>query len=73
MPLYTNHTRFGAIVTIQIDTTDVPEAALEIGQGDYYEHVSGSKGVHDYFVDAGKELRTAGNTSAIFMGARNVG
>ena len=73
MLLYTNHTRFGAIVTIQISTTDVPEAALEIGQGSYYEQASGSKGVHDYFVDAGKELRTVGNTTASFLGARNVG
>jgi precorrin-6B methylase 2 len=72
MVIYTNHTRFGAIVTIQIDTSDAPEAALEIGQADYYEKVPGSKGVHDYFVDAGKELRTANNTIANFVTVRNV-
>lgn len=73
MTIYTNHTRFGVIVTLQIDTTDVPEAALQIGLGSYYENAPGSKGVHDYFVDAGKEIRTTGNTTASFIAARNVG
>ena len=72
MTIYTNHTRFGAIVTIEIDTAENPEAALEIGQNDYYEKAPGSKGVHDYFVDAGKEIRNANNTSAKFIAARNV-
>lgn len=73
MTIYTNHTRFGVIVTLQIDTTDVPEAALQIGLGSYYEKVPGGKGIHDYFVDSSKEIRTAGNTVASFISARNVG
>lgn len=72
MTIYTNHTRFGAIVTIEIDTAENPEAALEIGLKDYHEQVPGSKGIHDYFVDAGKEIRTANNTTAKFISSRNV-
>lgn len=73
MTIYINHTRFGSIVTIQISTTDTPEYALEIGSGEYYEKVSGAKGTHDYFVDAGKEIRTANNTTASFIASRGVG
>lgn len=72
MTIYTNHTRFGAIVTIEIDTTENPEAALEIGQKDYYEKAPGAKGAHDYFVDAGKEIRSSNNTVAKFISSRNV-
>lgn len=73
MTIYTNHTRFAAIVTIEIDTAENPDAALEIGQSDYYEKVPGSKGVHDYFVDAGKEIRIVNNTVATFVAVRSVG
>lgn len=71
MTIYTNHTRFGAIVTIEIDTAENPETALEIGRNEYYEKTPGSKGVHDYFVDTGKEIRTANNTVAKFVAVRN--
>lgn len=73
MIIYTNHTRHPAIVTIKIETTDKPNASLEIGQEGYYDNHSGDVGVHDYVVDAGKELRTVSNTSASFLHARTVG
>lgn len=72
MVIYTNHTRHQAIVTIKIDTTDKPDAALEIGEPEAYNKVPGAAGVHDYIVDAGKELRTADQTVASFIAVRSV-
>lgn len=72
MLIYTNHTHLAAIVTIRIESTETPQAALEIGKSDYFEKTPGNNGVHDYLVDAGKELRTANNTIAIFLAVRGV-
>lgn len=71
MTIYTNHTRHPAIVTIRIDTSDIPETALEIGKIGAYNKLPGDKGVHDYLVDAGHELRTSENTVAVFVNARS--
>ena len=73
MTIYTNHTRHPAIVTIKIESTDKPEASLEIGEPDLYKAVPGATGVHDYLVDGGKELRTANQTTASFVSVRGVG
>lgn len=72
MVIYTNHTRHPSIVTIQIETTDKPNAALEIGEPDAYKTVPGAAGIHDYLVDGGKELRTANQTTATFISVRSI-
>lgn len=73
MIIYTNHTRHPAIVTVKVETTDKPNASLEVGQDGYYDQYPGDVGVHDYVVDAGKEIRTVSNTSASFLSVRTAG
>ena len=73
MVIYTNHTRHSAIVTIKVESTENPEAALEIGEPDAFKTFPGAAGVHDYIVDGGKELRTVGQTTASFVSVRSLG
>lgn len=73
MAIYTNHTRHSAIVTLKIDATDKPNEAIEIGEPDAYKKHPGDPGVHDYIVDGGKTLRTAGQTTASFVAVRSAG
>lgn len=72
MIIYTNNTKYPAIVTIKVESTDKPSESLEIGSGDLHVKSAADVGVHDFVVDGGKQLRTANNTSASFLAVRGV-
>lgn len=70
MPIYTNHTRFSAIVTLRIESTNQPEAALEIGQAPLYDKQQADKGWHDFQVGPGMSIEAINGTVAIVQGVR---
>lgn len=73
MPVYTNHTRFPAIVTIQIESTNEPGAALQIGQDPIYAKHKADKGCHDFQVDPGMTIEALNGTVATVLGVRTTG
>lgn len=73
MPLYTNHTRFPAIVTIQIESTSEPGAAIQIGQDPIYAKQKADKGWHDFQVDPGMTIEMSNGTVAVVLGVRMTG
>lgn len=71
MLLYTNHTQSPAIVTIKIESADVPDAAVMLGTEAFYEKLGGKVGYHDFVVESGKELHLINNTVATFVAVRS--
>lgn len=70
MKSYTNKTRFAAIITISVDSTNAPQAALELGANEVYEKYPATVGHYDILVEPGKELRPGETTVITFLGAR---
>jgi|JI9StandDraft_1071089.scaffolds.fasta_scaffold255118_2 hypothetical protein len=71
MLIYRNRTRHAAIVTIKIESTDKPEAALKVGSEEFFEEMDGKPGIDDLLVSPGKELHTNNNTVATLLAVRN--
>ena len=70
MHLYTNRTRFPAIVTVKIEVMGQPLEAVMIGKDEFLEKFSAQVGYYDFLVDGGKELRLCENTMGIVVGVR---
>lgn len=70
MLLYANRTQFPAIVTLKLEGTDDPTAALKIGSEEFFEKIGGKTGYFDLVVDGGKELHLINNTVATFVSVR---
>jgi hypothetical protein len=73
MLIYTNHTRFSAIVTVRIESTDKPDEALHVGQDPLFRKQKADKGWHDLQVDAGMSIEAINNTIATVLGVRQCG
>lgn len=71
MIIYKNQTRFPAIVTVKVESTEDAKEALDVGSEDFYRKYPADKGYHDILVDAGSELRALNNTNASVLGVRN--
>lgn len=71
MPLYTNQTRFPAIVTLKITAAVDAKAALKIGTQDKKDDHPGDPGYHDVLVNPGKMLELGEGTTAEFVAARS--
>jgi len=67
MLLYSNKTQHTAIVTIKIESTEVPEAAALVGVEEYFEKIQAKIGYLDVKVDGGKELHLADKTVGTFV------
>ncbi|MEI2613613.1 MAG: hypothetical protein V9G21_00855 [Methylotenera sp.] len=72
MLLYTNHTRFAAIVTVKIESSQKPSEAIMIGSEAFLEKITAKLGHWDFFVDGGQELHLGENTVATLMSVRSV-
>jgi hypothetical protein len=70
MHLYTNRTRFPAIVTVKIEVTGQPLEAVLIGETEFFENFSAKVGYFDFLVDGGKELHLGENTVGTVVGVR---
>ena len=73
MAFYTNQTRQNVIVTLQIQSTNDPPAAVAKGTKDAFQNVKADVGYHDLLVEAGLELRLGNNTTATLIGTRAEG
>lgn len=71
MPLYTNLSQSSAIVTIKIESSDDPAAAIMIGTEQFYEKLGGKPGYYDVVVGRGKELHLLNNTVATLIAVRS--
>ncbi len=71
MLLYTNLTQYRAIVTINVETTEDPAAALMIGTKEFYEKFGRKSGYFDLVVDSGKELHLITNRSSSHLHRRS--
>lgn len=70
MAFYTNHTRQNVIVTLQIQSTNDPQTAVEKGEKEVFQSVKADVGYHDVLVEAGLELKLGNNTTAVLIGTR---
>ena len=74
MKNYYNNTRFAAIVTVNVESSNDLKAGLLVSQPGEDKVVSArdsTPGYHDVWVDAGKELRVADGTVASFIAVRS--
>lgn len=71
MLLYRNRTRYNAIVTVKIESTDKPEAAFKLGTDNLLQEIEGKPGVEDLEIAPGKELHLTNNTVATILSSRN--
>ena len=71
MPFYSNHSKSAAIVTLKLESTDNPKAALMIGSEAFLEKHEGAPGYLDIIVESGKELHLTNNTVATFVSVRS--
>lgn len=71
MLLYTNKTRFDAIVTLKIESTETPEAAVKVGTEVYFENFGAKSGYLDVKVEGGQELHLSEKTIASLITVRS--
>ncbi len=71
MVLYTNTTRFSAIVTLKIEAVVKSEAAIKIGVNGASEELASAPGYYDFFVGAGKEIHLINGTVATLLSVRS--
>lgn len=72
MALYTNNTRFSAIVTIEISSViDAKNALKIVTTGAADSKLEANVGHHDLLVEAGKGLEAMEGTVAKFFGVRS--
>jgi hypothetical protein len=71
MLLYANRTRFSAIVTIKIESTDNPSSSVLTGAGEMLEKTAAEIGFNDFLVDGGRELHLSENTVATLFAVRS--
>lgn len=74
MTTYINRTRTDAILTINVESAQNPEEALQLGEPgnkDVFVTLSVGVGINDIDVPAGKEVRIAGNAVASFLAVRS--
>ncbi len=72
MKNYTNHTRFSAIVTINIDSTNDPASAIRLSASDLVDKFAADVGTHDFLVEPGKTLSIGDGTAASLIGVRSL-
>lgn len=70
MLLYTNRTRFPAIVTVLIESTNDGSSSLIVGTETFYEKIAGKTGLFDILVDSGQELHSGEGTNASVFAVR---
>lgn len=71
MLLYQNNTRFKALVTLQVQSTENPAEALSIG-GKLAKKIAAQPGsVIDWEVAPGDGITLLNNTAATIVGVRN--
>jgi hypothetical protein len=68
--LYTNNTRFTAIVTIKLSVIQDAQAALSVGLKSTMRPVKLATGVHDIVVHPGEEIDLSDGTVAEFIASR---
>jgi len=73
MAIYTNHSRHGSIVTINIQSTANADASLEKGAKANFEKLKADVGCHDLVVEPGQELKVINETVATVIGVRSRG
>lgn len=71
MALYTNTTRFPAIVTVRIDTVLKANAAIRIGLNGANEEFSATPGFFDFFVPSGSKIELINETIATLWCVRS--
>lgn len=71
MALYTNMTRFPAIVTLKIESVVKSKAAIKIGVDGASEELESAPGYYDFFVGAGKEIHLINDTVATLIAVRS--
>lgn len=72
MPLYTNHTRSDAVVTVKIISVQDPENALKIGIESAMKGMTIKLGVHDLVVPPSASIEVSDGVIAEFIAARGV-
>lgn len=70
MAIYSNNTRFDAIITIKVTAVLDPKDALKIGIESAMKSVALQLGVHDLLVGPGEELELSEGASVEFLTAR---
>ena len=71
MLFYSNRSKFAAIVTVKLESTDDPKAALMIGSEAFFENHEGAPGSLDVIVESGKDLHLINKTVATFVSVRS--
>jgi len=71
MALYSNNTRFDAIVTIKVAAVVDPKDALKIGIQSAMKSVALQEGIHDLLVGPGEELDLSQGVVAEYLAARS--
>ena len=71
MVIYTNRTRFPAIVTLSIESVDKPDKALKVGDGSVFVDMPAAQGFCDIYVDAGKTIILVDGTIGTIFALRN--
>jgi len=70
MALYSNGTRFAAIITIRVTTSPNPGKTLEIGVPSAMKVEGLDVGVHDLLVEAGTSIQLLQGVEAEFLASR---
>lgn len=72
MALYTNTTRFSAVVTIEVMSVTDEQAALAITTpGATNTKLKAAVGHHDFIIEAGKSISLLAGTQAKFFAVRS--
>lgn len=70
MLIYANRTRFPAIVTVRVESTDAPKDALVVTLDGVTTKLEATPASYDLLVNPGEELESGANTVATFLGSR---
>lgn len=71
MLTYKNRTFTASIVTIEIESVQAPDAAVEIGSENMFQKFAATVGHHDFLVEGGKEIRMINGTIAKLLTVRS--
>lgn len=70
MALYTNHSRYSAIVTVQVQSTQNPSGSIEKGAKSSFVKLTADVGYHDFVVEPEQQLKLGENTTATLVAVR---
>lgn len=70
MLIYANRTRFPAIVTVRVESTDNPKDALSVSSDGVADKVAATPACYDLLVSPGSELSSGANTVVVFINSR---